>query len=262
MTKMAKETYLDKFRRLALLEYVSVDNVLGEDGEDPAQNVQPGGDQPQMPPQDGVDNGMGPAMPGGDGQQVGPQGFAPQGVGNDPSTGMPGGPGDATGGGEDMTPQPNQDMGETGAPEENVEEIDVDDLVDSQEETEKKVSKLMHKFSYVADQMMSAVDALSNKIDASAEKLNKLEAEFQKRNPTPVEKLSMRTVGSYPFGQTVDQYWANKEQTSNYSPEREDDKDNQEYTITKNDIDNISDYQNIAREMNSRKFNLSQLLEL
>ncbi len=255
---MEKETYLDKFRRLALLEYVSVDNVLGEDGEEPPQDAQPTGDPSQMPPQDGADGGMDPTA-GGDTQAAGPQGFAPQTMGNDPSMGgMPGGD---MGNGMDMTAPQGQDMG--AAPEEDVEEIDVDDLVDSQEETEKKVSKLMHKFSGVADQMMSAVDALSSKIDASTEKLNKLEAEFQKRNPTPIEKLSMRTVGSYPFGQTVDQYWADKEQTSNYSPASDNDGvDNPEYTITKNDIDNISDYQNIAREMNSKKFGLSQLLNL
>ena len=255
---MEKETYLDKFRRLAPLEYVSVDNVLGEDGEEPPQDTQPTGDLGQMPPQGGADGGMDPTA-GGDAQAAGPQGFAPQTMGNDPSMG--GMPGHNMGSGMDMTAPQGQDMGT--APEEDVEEIDVDDLVDSQEETEKKVTKLMHKFSGVADQMMSAVDALSSKIDASTEKLNKLEAEIQKRNPTPIEKLSMRTVGSYPFGQTVDQYWADKEQTSNYSPASDNDGvDNPEYTITKNDIDNISDYQNIAREMNSKKFGLSQLLNL
>lgn len=257
---MAKETYLDKFRRLALLEYVSVDNVLGEDGEEPAQDAQPAADSGQMPPQGGADAGMDPTVGGGaPTPAAGPQGFAPQTMGDDPSMGMSGD--NNMGSGMDMTALQGQDMGAT--PEEDVEEIDVDDLVDSQEETEKKVSKLMRKFSGVADQMMSAVDALSSKIDASTEKLNKLEAEFQKRNPTPIEKLSMRTVGSYPFGQTVDQYWADKEQTSNYSPASNNDGvDNPEYTITKNDVDNISDYQNIAREMNSKKFGLSQLLNL
>lgn len=274
MTNMAKkESYLDKFKRLALLEYVSLGNVLGEEGEDLGAPAGPQGGpdgEGPMPPQGGPDMGgadMGGGMPQGGGAMP-PQGLNPQGApadGADMGGGMPQDDGAMPPqGGPDMGGMPQggemPDMG-SGALEDDVEEIDVDDLVDSQEETEKKVAKLMKKFSGAADKMMTAIDTLSSKIDASSDRLSKLEAEFEKRNPTPVEKISMRTTDSYPFGQTVDNYWKNKEATSNYRVDNVENKE-PEYTITKDDVDNISDYQNIAREMNSRRYSLSDLLNL
>lgn len=262
-----KENYLDKFRRLALLEYISADNVLGEEGEDqgvPGGPAPDAGGQPPMDPQgQGAPEGGMPPMGGDAPQQGGPQGFAPQSMGNeDPNAG-----GDMNAPQLDMgMPQdPNAIGGDSqmGEPEDDVEEIDVDDLVDSQEETEKKVSKLMKKFSGAAEKMMSAVDSLSAKIDASTERLNNIEAEIAKRNPTPIEKMSLRAKDGYPFGQSVDDYWKGKEFTSNYSPEDDNDGVGEpQYTITKNDIDNISDYSNIARDLNSRKYSLEHILRM
>lgn len=264
---MAKETYLDKYRRLALLEYISADNVLGEDGMDKAAPGAQGPDAGGLPlagpqGQDAPGGGM-PPMGGDPAQQGGPQGFAPQGAGNEepgmgdgmdapqPDLGMPQDP-NAMGG----DPQ-------TGEPEEDVEEIDVDDLVDSQEETERKVSRLMKRFSGAAEKMMSAVDTLSAKIDASTERLNNIEAEIAKRNPTPIEKMSLRAKDGYPFAQSVDNYWEGKEATSNYSPDDDNNGvDEPQYKITKDDIDKISDYSNIARDLNTRKFSLEHILGL
>lgn len=262
---MEKETYLDKYRRLSLLEYISADNVLGEEDEEQAASGTSGpdaGGQSPMGPQGQGAPGVGmPPMGSGSSQQGGPQGFALQGMGN----------GDPGMGGDMNSPQPDFGMpqnlnamggeSQTGEPEEDVEEIDVDDLVDSQEETEKKVSKLMKKFSGAAERMMSAVDSLSAKIDASTERLNNIEAEIAKRNPTPIEKMSLRSKDGYPFGQSVDDYWKGKEESSNYSPADDNNGvDEPQYTITKHDIDNISDYSNIAREMNSRKYSLEHIL--
>lgn len=262
---MAKENYLDKYRRLTLLEYISADNVLGEEGEDQAPSGAPGanaGNQPPMDPQ-GQDTPEGGMPPMGDdgSQQGGPQGLSPQGMGNEDS-GM---------GGDMNVPQsdlgmpqdPNAIGGEPqeGESDEDVEEIDVDDLVDSQEETEKKVSKLLNKFSGAAEKMMSAVNSLSAKIDASTERLNNIEIEIAKRNPTPIEKMSLRAKDGYPFKQSVDDYWKNKEENSNYSSAEDNDGvDEPQYTITKNDVDSISDYSNIARDMNSRKYSLEHIL--
>lgn len=264
MTNMAKkESYLDKFKRLALLEYVSLGNVLGEEGEDSGASADPqdaSNDGAPVPPQDGTN--MGGGMPQG-GEAMPPQGLNPQGV---PADGVDMG-GEMPQNNGTMPSQDGSGMGGDpinmggNTPEDDVEEIDVDDLVDTQEETEKKVAALMKKFSGAADKMMSAIDILSSKIDASSDRLSKLEAEFEKRNPTPVEKISMRTTDSYPFGQTVDNYWKNKEATSNYRVDNVENKE-PEYTITKDDVDNISDYQNIAREMNSRRYSLADLLNL
>lgn len=266
-----KDNYLDRFRQLALLEYVSVDNVLGEDGPQGPDDM--GGGQPPM------DNGMGGQLPMDGGgmppQDGGQQAQPPQGL--EPQGGQP----DMNGGGmmpqdgapmdNGMSGQPEPDMGmevdDTALGEpygEDIEEIDVDDLTNSQEETEKKVDNLLKKFSSSAKKMMAAVDDLSAKIDASSKRLDDMEKEFAKRNPTPLEKLSMRSLNSYPFNSKPDEYWQGKEMTSNYRVGDDIPKDDEEpeYQITKSDIDNFNDYQGTAREMNTRKYSLRDIMNL
>ena len=75
-----------------------------------------------------------------------------------------------------------------------------------------------------------------------------LKAEMEKRNPTPVEKLSLRSGNGYPFNQTPDEYWKEKEATSNYSTEDDENGVNDKiYQITKDEIDNFNDYGNISK---------------
>lgn len=271
-----KDNNLDRFRQLALMEYVSVDNVLGEDGPQGPDYM--GGGQPPMG--DGM-GGQQPPMDGGgmpqqgDGQQAQPpQGLAPQGRQQPPTDdGMPQQddmPQDGAPMGDGMGGQPGQYMGmeaddnAIGEPyDEDIEEIDVDDLTNSQEETEKKVDNLLKKFSASAKKMMMAVDDLSAKIDASSKRLDNMEKEFERRNPTPLEKLSMRSLDSYPFSSKPDEYWQDKELTSNYRVGDDMAKDGEpEYQITKSDIDNFNDYQGVAREMNTRKYSLRDIMNL
>ena len=59
-----------------------------------------------------------------------------------------------------------------------------------------------------------------------------MEKEIIKRNPTPVEKLEMRSLSSAPFNQKLTDYWADKEgayDVMNKKPK--------EYVLTKDDVD-------------------------
>lgn len=138
--------------------------------------------------------------------------------------------------------------------DDDVEEIEVDDLVDSQDETKAKINKLIHAFSKSAKQMMKMTDNISSKIDATVERLNKLEDEMKKRNPTPVERMTLRSSEAYPFNVSPDSFWKEKEHNSNYSPESDNNgADDERYQITKGDLDDITDYQAISNTLRQKQ---------
>lgn len=117
------------------------------------------------------------------------------------------------------------------APEEDGVEIDVTSLVDSTDEAKQaadtasqNTEALMQKLNDLESRIAS-MDSVSNKIEA-------LEKEIIKRNPTDVEKLEMRSLSSFPYSQKLTDYWADKEgqyDVMNNEPE--------EYTLTKDDVD-------------------------
>lgn len=130
--------------------------------------------------------------------------------------------------------------------------IDVDDLTDSQEETEKKVDALTGKF----ERLMASLDGIEKRISDidthTNEYLGRLESEFDKRNPTPMQRMSMRSTKSAPYGMTPNEYM------NNYAPENYSDADDNngaddpQYKITKGDIDDFTDYSSIANEFNGK----------
>ena len=73
-----------------------------------------------------------------------------------------------------------------------------------------------------------------------------LEKEIIKRNPTPVEKLEMRSLDSFPFNQKLTDYWAEKE--GPYDVMGNDKK--KEYVLTKDDIDADFSPTNIKQSFN------------
>lgn len=88
-------------------------------------------------------------------------------------------------------------------------ELDVTDLVDSTDEAKSAADKaskntqlLMKKLEDLESRIAS-MDAVSGKIDA-------LEKEIVKRNPTNVEKLEMQSLHSGPYTQKLSDYWADK----------------------------------------------------
>lgn len=211
----------------------------GDPGAMPPDGGQGGGDEGgAMPPMDG---GAGAPMPGGDpgamppdsGQGGGdaggapqtPQGFNPQDMGG----GMEGG---------DITP----DDFEGGVnPDDDV--IDVSELTDAQEETQDEIEKFSDKF----EKVFKVLGQWEELIKSNNEKIEDLKAEFEKRNPTQVEKLSMQTAKSGPFNVKPEDYWNEKEATSNYSTEPDNNGKGQgQYVITKDDVEGTTDWKSIA----------------
>ena len=260
--KVLRENY-ENFRRL--VEYSTLgSNIMAEAGEE-NQNDPTNGANPSI-----SGNGMADPMAGG---YPSMGGGMDAGMGGDPSMmgGAPSGP-DAMGGdpsmdgGEAQSPQGFNPQGgeqeqlgatpETDPNQEEEEVIDVDDLTNSQEETEKKIDALSDKF----ERLIGMLDGFEKQIDSSNERMETLRAEIEKRNPTPVEKMSIRAKNSYPFNITPDEYWKDKEATSNYSPEDDNNgADDPVYQITKDDIDNISDWNSIYKSLDDKHDSLRDL---
>ena len=226
-------------------------NTMGADpmaGGDPnAMGADPmaGGDPNAM----GADP-MAGADPNGGAQP--PQGFGPQGV--DQNAAMDGMGGDPNA----MSADPNAAGGEgVPGPEDDV--VEIDDLTDAQEDTEHKVDALTSKF----ERLMSSIDSIEqriNDIDAHTNQyLGSLKGEMEKRNPTPMQRLTMRSTKSSPYSMTPNEYM------NNYAPENySDDSDNNgaddpQYKITKGDIDDFVDYNSIAKDIANNKVGLKDI---
>ena len=109
-------------------------------------------------------------------------------------------------------------------------EVDVTDIVKSTEETKNSVTGLDTKIG----SLMSTFSDLETKLasmDTIISKIDQLEKEIEKRNPTPVEKLEMRSMSSFPYNIKLTDYWNDKEGYDTSEPEEK------EYILTQQDVD-------------------------
>lgn len=126
------------------------------------------------------------------------------------------------------TEEPTMDMGTPSADGEV--EVDVTDIVKSTEETKNSVTGLDTKIG----SLMSTFSDLETKLasmDTIISKIDQLEKEIEKRNPTPIEKLEMRSMSSFPYNIKLTDYWNDKEGYDTTEPEEK------EYILTQQDVD-------------------------
>lgn len=131
----------------------------------------------------------------------------------------------------ELEPEQPQDQGN---PDEV--EVDVTSLVKGSEDAKRAADVASHN-SEILLQKLSDLESRVASMDKVTAKIDDLEREIIKRNPTPVEKLEMRSLDSYPYSQKLTDYWADKEgpyNVMNSKPEKK------EYVLTKDVVD--SDY--------------------
>ena len=176
----------------------------------------------------------GGAMPGADPNAAqGVPGFDPQGTDTDPAA-------TAEQSFDEATPDA---AGQEGGEDEEV--IDVDELVDGQKRNEEAIDKLTDKF----EQFLEKFSEFQGELKSNAEFMASLENEIEKRNPTSVEKLTMRSLQSKPFDKTPEEYMA-EDAPENYSPEDDNNGVGEpKYTITRDDVRNATDYSSIAKTL-------------
>lgn len=266
MTKeeILREDFKRAFQRIN--EYtVSTGLNVDEDGSDDEQNAEAPTDNGQAPQPQGGDP-MGGPMPPMDNTGADVQGQTmPQDNGQvdaTDGTAPPQGLNPQAGGEEipDVSMDPSMEAPADGESQEQPDDtvIDVSDITDSQKDIEAEVGQINDKY----EKVVQALDAFEKLLQTSNEKIDDLKGEYEKRNPTQIEKLNMQTAHSYPFNVKPEDYWKDKEATSNYSTDSDDNgKEQGQYVITKNDVDGDTNWKAIADSLDDDKMMYNQSLD-
>jgi hypothetical protein len=121
-------------------------------------------------------------------------------------------------------------VGEEGKEETGSEELEITDLVKSQQNIE---SKQEEYFNNLFSQLSNLEQKLSD-MDNVMSKLNDLEAKIEKYRPkTPEEKLELRSIDSGPFNQKLTDFFTDKQQEMEKSGKNE-------YVLTTDDVEDYS----------------------
>jgi hypothetical protein len=150
---------------------------------------------------------------------------------------------------DDVSPElPAEEMPiEEPAPDEDSVELDVTELVKGSEAAKQSADSANSKI----DQLMGMVDKLENQLasmSAISDKIEGLEKEIERRNPTPKEKLEMRSLDSYPYSVKLSDFWADK--GDRYDTGADSDKP-EEYVLTQKDVDDSYSESNIEDSFDS-----------
>ncbi len=111
-------------------------------------------------------------------------------------------------------------------------ELDVTDLVQDSKRT-KQMSFMANQHTKMLLQKFDELESRVSQMDQLSKQINDLEKEIIKRNPTPVEKLEMQSLNSYPYTQKLTDYWGKQEGPYDVTAKKE-------YVLDKDAID--SDY--------------------
>lgn len=239
--RMCNETYISPIEELDEAD----DNEQGmpEQGSDPMNdNGMNGGDEQENAPM-GDENTMGNENPMG-GEN--PQGMDNQdmgGMGNDSMSD------DGMGGMEEPSLDDSEDPFGDGNDEETNDEGDtiyIGDLTNAQEKLNYKTNKIgigLGKVDNRIERLMAFLEKMETMIDSNNEEIMNLRKEFEKRNPTQIERLDMRRKFDSPgFSETPEEAIEKRIQNrNNYSVTDGGEKtDEKQYTLTQDDIKNAN----------------------
>lgn len=127
--------------------------------------------------------------------------------------------------------------------------IDIDDLTDAQEKINHKTNKIginLGKVDNRIERLMQSLEKMEDMIDSNNAEIMSLRKEFEKRNPTQIERIDMRRRFDSPgFNESPEESLAKRLQArDNYTVTDGGDKTNdKQYTLTQNDIDSVGDSQ-------------------
>jgi hypothetical protein len=215
--KVTQEDYEDDLKKDVILDTMDEADDMGGETDAIAQDL--GVDQdPNAAPAPAADPNSAPSAPAPDMDAPADPNAAPA-----PDMGAPA---------PDME-APAPDMGE------ETEEIDVTSIVTGTEEA-KDAAENASNTAEMLLQKLTDLEARLGNMDKVTAKIDSLEKEMVKRNPTPLEKLEMRSLDSYPFNQKLTDYWAEKEGPYDVMNT---DKEKEEYVLTNDDID--SEYNDV-----------------
>lgn len=114
-------------------------------------------------------------------------------------------------------------------------EVDVTSLVKGSEDA-KNAADSATKNTQTLLQKMNDLESRVAHMSKISDRIEGLEQEIIKRNPTPVEKLEMRSLDSAPFTQKLSDYWSDKEGAYDVMNKNGEEK-KEEYILTQDDVD-------------------------
>ena len=122
----------------------------------------------------------------------------------------------------------------------NTEEIDITDLVDMTKSIKRDLENKQQDQGIIVSKMDDVFTKLSDleqklaQMDQVMAKIDQLGAEVQQMKPeTPVEKLEMRSLDSYPFNEKPQEFFSHKQSEMRASGKNE-------YVLTKDDVNNYT----------------------
>jgi len=131
---------------------------------------------------------------------------------------------------------------DTGA-DDTTEELDITDLVNMTKSIKKQLDDTQNQPDDGAAQKMDDVfsklgelEAKLGEMDQVLAKIDQLGAQIEQSKPkTPIEKLEMRSLDSYPFSKKPDEFFQEKQDEMKKSGKNE-------YVLTKGDVENYGKY--------------------
>lgn len=238
--RMCNETYISPIEELD--EADDNEQDMPDQGADPENDngLDNGAEQANAPM--GGDNPMGGENPQGmDNQDMG-------GMGND-TMGDDGMNDDGMNGIGEPSLEDSEDPFGDGNDEESNDEgdtIDIDNLTDAQEKLNHKTNKIgidLGKVDNRIERLMASLEKMETMIDSNNEEIMNLRKEFEKRNPTQIERLDMRRKFDSPgFSETPEEAIEKRIQNrNNYSvTDGGEQTDEKQYTLTQDDIKNAN----------------------
>jgi len=239
-------------RHLSIVNYTNrLDEALQVTFQEQEPEVEPGDEEAPTPP--GPPTGPPTPPTGAAGMPTPPTGPPTPGGPKPPTPGGPPAPGGTpTPTGPPTPPTPGGTPPPLPPPppppaemeDEEVEEIDVTDLVNNQEEVGSSVEKFATQLSDIESKFSDLAIQL-DKMDMIFQKIDSMEDEIQKMAPmTPVEKMELRSLDSFPYNQRLDSYFEDKK--AEYKKLRGIDldigpTDEKEYTLTQGEANEWDD---------------------
>ena len=236
---------MDKRLLEELNRYKSINKYAEILMEQAAPPAAPEDEDPNALPPTGTEKSLGATPPAGAEGEVPPTGTdtagsMPSGGGGGGGGAMPSPPASPAGGGGESLPTDELGGGMPPESDDTTEELDITDLVNMTKSIKQGLENKTEDNSGVIQKMEDVFTKLSDlgnklgEMDKIIQKIDQLGAQVQQmKPPTPVEKLEMRSLDSYPFNEKPSEFFANKQGEMKASGKND-------YVLTKDDVQNYA----------------------
>jgi len=147
---------------------------------------------------------------------------------------------------QEPTPiEPTPEPAPVDVPTEDEVEVDISDIIKGGQEAKESIDKISGKIDIMMKKYAEINHRLAS-INSLEQKIEGLEHEIEKRNPTEEEKLQLRSIDSAPFNLKLSDFWADKEGIYDVMDKGDVDK---QYVVTQKDVDDDYNEQKVKNSL-------------